>query len=361
MCDIVLKATEMCVVERDVPFVSVIVPCRNEGAYIQRCIDSIAENTYPNESLEIIVADGMSEDGTRKILAECAANVKNMRMIDNPRKTTPHALNAALEEARGDIIVRMDAHADYPRDYISQLVKWLMDTDADNVGGVCQAVPADDSVVACSIAVGMSHPFGVGNSYFRIGADAPIWVDTVPFGCYRRQVFERIGVFDVDLIRNQDDEFNFRLRRHGGRILLVPSVSVTYRTRASLKHLWRMYYQYGYYKPLVAKKIGTVMTLRQLVPACFIVSVLGGVVLGRWIPVAAWLALGLIAAYVSINAICTLGVARRQGWRRSLALPVVFFVLHISYGVGFLVGIGKWYLFRNYRTAKSDADVPLSR
>ena len=151
----------------------------------------------------------------------------------------------------------------------------LEQSGADNVGGVCRTLPASDSAMAKAIAVGMSHPLGVGNSHFRIGCrPEDRWVDTVPFGCYRREVFDRIGLFDEELVRNQDDELNLRLIKHGGRILLSPRIVCKYFARDSLAKLWRMYYQYGYFKPLVVRKVGGVMTLRQLLPPLFVLGLI---------------------------------------------------------------------------------------
>ncbi len=250
------------------PLVSVIVPCRNEGKWIGKCLQSILNNDYPRDCLEILVVDGMSGDDTRREVEAAAALHSGVRLLDNPRRITPVAMNLGIAAASGSVIVRMDAHVEYPSDYISSLVALLEKSGADNVGGVCQTLPGDGTIMARAVALGMSHPLGVGNSHFRIGASQDRWVDTVPFGCYRREVFQRIGLFDEDLVRNQDDELNLRLIKHGGRILLSPRIVCKYFARESLAKLWRMYYQYGYFKPLVVRKIGGVMTLRQLRLPC---------------------------------------------------------------------------------------------
>ncbi len=187
-----------------------------------------------------------------------------------------------IAAARGTVIVRMDAHVEYPRNYLSSLVGLLEQSGADNVGGVVQTLPANDSPIARAIACGMSHPLGVGNSHFRIGAAEDRWVDTVPFGCYRREVFDRIGLFDEELVRNQDDELNLRLIKHGGRILLSPRIVSKYFARDSLPKLWRMYYQYGYFKPLVVRKLGGVMTARQLLPPLFVLCLFATAIAAPW-------------------------------------------------------------------------------
>ena len=254
------------------PLVSVVVPCRNEERHIAQCLDSILACDFPQERLEILVVDGCSDDGTRAILARYAERYARIHVLDNPKRITPTALNIGVLAARGEIIMRMDAHVIYPASYISQLVGALEETGADNVGGIIATLPGDDSATARAIAVGLSHPLGVGNSYFRVGSRERRWTDAVSFGCYRRQVFERIGLFDEELVRNQDDEFDLRLIKHGGRVLLLPEVVSQYYARRSLRQVARMFYQYGYFKPLVAKKLGRIMTFRQLVPALFLLS-----------------------------------------------------------------------------------------
>ena len=258
------------------PMVTVIVPCRNEGKWIAPCLASILGNDYPRQRLEVLVVDGMSSDETRAVVERYAADNACIRLLDNAKQITPVALNIGIAAAQGTVVLRMDAHVDYPADYISSLVRLLVETGADNVGGVCLTRPGSETAMARAIAVGMSHPLGVGNSYFRIGSAEERWVDTVPFGCYHREVFGRIGLFDEELVRNQDDEFNFRLIRSGGRILLSPTVVCRYFTRDSLGKLWRMYYQYGYFKPLVVRKVKGVMTLRQLGPPLFVLCLVAG-------------------------------------------------------------------------------------
>jgi glycosyltransferase involved in cell wall biosynthesis len=339
---------------------SIIVPCRNEQRYIGACLDSILACDHPRADLEVLVVDGRSDDGTREIVAHYAARHPEIRLLDNPRGIVPAALNIGIRAATGDAIMRMDAHAVYPPEYVPRLLAALAESGADNVGGCVATLPADPGPVARAIAIVLSHPFGVGNSHFRIGASAPRWVDTVPFGCYRREVFGRVGLFDEDLIRNQDDEFNHRLIRHGGRVLLVPDVVARYYPRASFAKLARMYYQYGYFKPLAARKVGRVMTVRQLVPSAFVLAlVVGGLAALVW-PPARWLWLGVSASYALAVAGCALSVLRAQGPRCALALAIAFPLLHASYGVGFLRGAWDAVVHRSRRWADPSA-VPLSR
>lgn len=340
------------------PTVSIIVPCRNEEAYIARCLDSIFASDYPRDRLEVLVAEGCSSDRTREVLSDYAARHPEIILLDNATGSTPAGLNLAVRRASGDVIIRMDAHVLYPRDYVRRLVQGLEESGADNVGGVMETVPAENTPGARAIAIGLAHPFGVGNSYFRTGTLVRREVDTVPFGCYRREVFDRIGLFDEELIRNQDDEFNFRLLRRGGRILLLPDVLCRYFARRSLGHLARMYYQYGYFKPLVARKVGRVMTLRQLIPAMLVVSLLGAAALSPWIQTARFALLLVGASYGALVLACSAATVRTEGLRTGMALAVVFPTLHFSYGVGFLRGIYQHLLARS---APPAGELGLSR
>ena len=265
------------------PAVSVVIPCRNEERYIGPCLDSLLECDYPLDRLEVLVVDGMSDDRTRDIVRQYAADHSFIRLVDNPKRITPCAMNAGVLAALGDVIMPMGAHAVYTQRYISRLVEALLETGADNVGGVLVTLPADDTATARALAIALSHPFGVGNSYFRIGARERRIVDTVPFGCYRKEVFQRIGLFDEELVRNQDDELNGRLVRAGGRIMLVPEVESRYYARGSFGQVARMFFQYGYFKPLAAWKVGRVTSLRQVVPAAFVagLAVTGLLEIGR--------------------------------------------------------------------------------
>jgi glycosyltransferase involved in cell wall biosynthesis len=337
--------------------VSIILPCRNEEGYIEACLHSILATDYPHELLEILVVDGRSDDGTRTTVERCRAKVPFIHVIDNPERIVPTALNRAIRRATGDVIVRMDAHVVYPPDYVPRLVEALVESGADNVGGRLVTLPPSQDLIPRAIAQALSHPFGVGNSHFRIGTEEPRWVDTVPFGCFRRDAFTRFGLFDEDLVRNQDDEFNHRVISRGGRILLVPGVVSFYYARTSLKQVARMYYQYGYFKPLVARKIGRILTLRQLIPTVFVLGLLSTALLALlWNP-GVWVLAGLLGAYALALVSATLPAATTGGVRGAIALAAAFATMHVSYGFGFLRGF-RWLLPRRRRPAES---IPLSR
>lgn len=342
------------------PLVSVVVPCRNEARFIGGCLDSILANDYDAARVEVLVIDGASDDGTPDIVSQYAKRDGRVRLLHNPRRITPAALNVGIRAALGDVIVRMDAHNAYPPTYISSLIGWLRRSGADNVGGIWITQATGHSPVARAIALGLSHPFGVGNSYFRIGSTNPRWVDNVPFGCYRREVFDRIGLFDEDLVRNQDDELNLRLVRAGGRILLVPSIVSYYHSRPTLTKLARMNFQYGYFKPLVIRKIGAVMTVRQVVPATFVASLVVAGILAPFSAVSAALFVGVAGTYAVAAAISAIVAVPRHGVLTAAALAAVFPTMHVSYGVGFLRGLYAFFIRRQLSVANGSA-IPITR
>lgn len=319
----------------DHPFVTVLVPCRCERQHIEACLDSVLASDYPRDRFEVLVVDGMSDDGTREIVEQYAARHPIIRLVDNPKKITPVALNIGIRAARGAIVLRMDAHVSYPPAYISRLVAALLETDADNVGAVLETTPTNDTPMARAIAVALAHPLGVGNSYFRIGTRAPRWVDTIAFFCCRRELFDRVGMFDEELVRHQDGEFNARLIKQGGRILLLPDVTCRYYARASLRQVARMFFQYGYFKPLVARKVGRFMTGRQLIPPAFVATLLAASVASIWWPLARVALAALTATYAIAIGAASVKATPRCGLGGALRLMVVFPVIHFCYGLGF--------------------------
>lgn len=342
------------------PMVSVITPCRNEERFIARCLDSILATEYPRDRLEIIVVDGCSEDATRRIVSEYASRDDAVRLLDNPRRITPAALNTAIRAARGDVIVRMDAHATYSPDYIPRLVAALEESGASMVGGLVDTVPCDSSALAAAIATATRHPFGVGNSRFRVGTTERQYVDHVPFFCCRRSLFDTVGMFDEELVRNQDGEFSFRVVCSGGKILLLPDVAARYFARRSLKQVGRMFYQYAYFKVLTTRKIGRVMTPRQLVPPLFLLSFVLTALLAPWWTPGAIAFAALTGAYGLALTISAVRAAGALGPRPAALLLAVFPVMHFSYGFGY---IRRLYEFatRTNVPAEQSVLVPLSR
>lgn len=292
----------------------------------------------------------MSDDGTRDVINSLILENSHIRMLDNPDRITPSAMNNGIVHAKGDILMILGAHATYPTTYIRQCVETLLEWEADNVGGICKIEPGADSPIASALALAQKHPLGVGNSSYRVGIDSPKWVDTVPYGCFPKELFDRIGLFDIELVRNQDDEFNARIINKGGKILLDPSIEFHKRTRPTLSQTARMFYQYGYFKPLAAFKAGRVYTLRQLAPPAFVMSFVV-LAIGSFFSSYSFIAF-LMMTLLYLGA--TIGVAfvqcRDSGPRVAVWLPLSFAVMHFSYGFGALRGF--WdFLVRRRRVA----------
>lgn len=330
---------------------SVICPIYNEEKHIEACIQSVVAQDYPKDDLEVLFVDGMSGDRTREIVEKFCCAYPFIRLLDNPQRIVPTGLNIGIRAAKGDIILRLDAHAKYPIDYFSVLVKRLQETDADNVGGLCRTLPAQDTPLCRAIAHAMSSPFGMGNSHFRIGTDKEMWVDTVPFGCFRREIFDKIGLFDEELVRNQDDEFNGRIIQNGGKILLLPQVVIDYFARNSINKTAKMFYQYGLFKPLVNKKLQKPATLRQFFPPLFFAGILVGGLLSLFFPIIRWLYFGVLILYIMAGLFFGLKIQCR--WPDILWMPAVFTTIHLSYGCGYWVG-GFKLLFHKKITAQSN-------
>lgn len=335
-----------------IPFVSIILPCRNEGRYIGKVLENILAQDYPVSHLEVLVADGRSEDDTRAQVESYAARYPFIHLLDNPARVVPNALNACIERSRGEVILRMDAHAIYPSDYVRRLVDALKVYGADNAGGVWITEPGADTPVAEAIARATAHPFGIGNAAYRLGGGTPRFVDTVPFGCYPRAVFDRIGRFDEELVRNQDDEFNGRLIRSGGKIVLLPDVRIRYFARERLDKVRKMFYQYGLFKPLVNRKLGKPATVRQLFPPALLAGLTLPLLLSCWVPFLSVLWLSGVAGYLLLVLFFS--------WRLSAGSKAVFVALirvfpgiHLSYGLGYWVGIFRFLLFRTFTKGKT--------
>jgi len=345
---------------QNLPFVTVIIPCRNEKKFIAKCLDCIVGQDYPKDKLEILVIDGMSNDGTREIIKKYMEQYPFIKMLDNPKKIVPTAMNIGIKNAKGDIIIRMDAHTEYPKDYISKIVYWLNKSRADNVGGIWITKPSANTLIAEAIAIGLTSTFGVGNAYYRTGLSEHRYVDTVPFGAYRKEVFDKIGLFDEELIRNQDDELNLRLIRQGGKILLVPEIVSYYYARDSLSKLWKMYFQYGYWKIRVIQKHKLPASWRHLVPSIFILTIFVTFILGFFNPIFFYILGTIIGIYLIVSMFFSLRISLKKGLKYFIILPLVFGTLHFAYGFGFLKGIWDFVILKKHKK-KTIEDVPLTR
>lgn len=320
--------------------ISVICPTYNERQCISQCIESIISSSYEKDKMEVVFIDGMSNDGTRDIITRYMRQYPYIRILDNPHKCAPSALNIGIRATTGDIIIRLDAHAIYPPDYFRILVAYLIKLRADNVGVAIKSLPLNSSLTANAIAIAVSSRFGVGNSYCRIGTDKLMEVDTVPFGCFHRELFDRIGMFDEELTRNQDDEFNARIIKNSGKIFLIPDITLEYYSRDKVSKLARMFYQYGLFKPLVNKKIGKPTSIRQFFPTAFVLVLLTGIIASYFSKTILIIFISIIALYALLAMLFSLKSSfRGKRWKLQFVMPVIFFTIHVSYGWGYLVGI----------------------
>jgi len=326
------------------PSVSIVVPCRNEVTAIDAFLNSLLNQELENINWEVIIADGMSDDGTRDVLQQFSKKHRQIRVIDNPSHIASTGLNACIRAATGNIVIRMDVHTEYKADYVRRCVEVLERTNAANVGGACIAIQT--GYVGRAIAGAFHSPFAVGGArWHRPTYEGP--VDTVHLGCWRREVLEQIGFFDETLVRNQDDELNLRLSRAGGAIWQSPEIVSWYHPRSSLGALFRQYFQYGFWKVAVIKKHRLPASWRHLVPGAFVLvnfvvlaAALLGIIFGRgpsfWFTAAA---IGTDVAYAAAVLIAGYFVAKKDSWVLFPMLPLVFSTYHVAYGLGFLFGI----------------------
>lgn len=331
------------------PLVSIVLPCRNEQGFIQDCLQSLLKQELPEGGLEIVVADGMSTDGTREYLQQLAASHPQIRVLDNPGRIVSTGLNGAIRIARGDFIVRMDAHTVYAPDYVQRCLAVLRETGADNVGGPMRTTAA--TFMERAIRAVFHSAFAVGGARSH-RTDYDGYVETVIYGCWRRELFERIGYFDEELVRNQDDEHNLRLVRAGGTIYQSTRIQSWYHVRGSLRTLFRQYMQYGYWKVLVIRKHRLPASWRHLVPGAFLGGLcLLGIAGLVWQP-AAWGALSLAAVYAAAVLAAALVIAARTQWTLLPALPIIVPCFHLGYGYGFLRGLVDFILLKNAPAAR---------
>lgn len=341
--------------------VSIIVPCRNEEGYIKKFIESIINIDYPKESLEVLIVDGDSDDGSKEIILEYANKYPYIKLLNNPQKTVPCGMNLGIQNAKGDIIIRMDVHAIYPKDYIKKLIYYIEKLKADNVGGAWETIPSGDTLVARSIALSMSSLFGVGNAKYRTLKDdkAKEWyeVDTVPFGCYRKEIFDKVGYYDEDLIRNQDNELNERIIKYGGKIYLIPSIKIKYFARKNYSQLFKMFYQYGYFGPLVDKKLKKFTRIRRYIPAIFLLSMFLPIIMSLINLKFAYITVLIFLFYTMVNLSFSTWIAIKQ--KDITLVPflfIAFLTSHFSYGLGYIIGFFDFILLN-----KKLKDISLSR
>jgi len=321
----------------------VVIPCRNEVNYIGRCIASLLDARRGDLRLSIVVADGMSDDGTRDEVLRIASMHPEVQLMDNVQRTTPFALNLGLCDLDYDVGIILGAHAEVSPGFLTENARVLREhPEVGCAGGIITNMHENEMARVISLA--MSSPFGVGNAHFRTGGKSG-YVDTVAFGAYRREVFERVGFFDEELVRNQDDEFNYRVTKAGFKIYLDPAIESQYYVRGSFGKLYKQYFQYGYWKVFVNRKHGAITTLRQLAPPVWMLFVSIGWLGFLMHPVLGYAYAGTIILYLMVAKITAI---RSAGWRPSMIMRLIlcYVILHASYGWGYLKGILHFYLFR---------------
>jgi succinoglycan biosynthesis protein ExoA len=319
-----------------VPFVSVLVPMFNEERYITRCLESLFRQDYPRDRYEILVIDGDSSDASPTLVAQMRTQHPEIRILRNQGRFVAKALNMGIRQARGEIIVRMDAHAAAPPHYISVCVKYLLADQIDHVGGIMK--PVGNSYWGQSIALATSCPFGIGNSKHRTsrrkGDDEAGWL-----GAFWKKTLLAIGGYDESMRVNEDDDLSYRLLKEGKKILRTPELEIIYFCRSSLAGLWIQYFRYGFWKVSVIQKYGKLTSIRHLVPAGFVLILVTALSFSFFSPYFSYLLLAILGMYALVSSTCALHVALKSGFHYVLSLPIIFLTLHLSYGTGFILGL----------------------
>lgn len=325
------------------PRLSVIIPCRNEERFIAQCLDSIIGNEYPEHRLEIVVVDGMSTDATESIVREYGKRHSYIKLVSNLKRITPSGLNIGIASSTGEIVCRIDAHARIAADYLRRCVEWLLSGKADNVGGAMRTLPRNSSLEARSIALCMSHKFGVGNSAFRNAGREVALVDTVFGGCYRREIFTHIGEFNERLPRTQDLEFNHRVSKSGGRIVLDPAIHCDYFASPDLRLFAKHNFEDGIWSILpFAYSEAVPIRWRHLLPLAFIVTVLVLAAAGLWFRLSCLFLVAVMLVYGALSIGCSIQLGVRYKHAAFVfMMPLVFAVRHFAYGFGSLCGLFK--------------------
>ncbi|MEG0132755.1 MAG: glycosyltransferase family 2 protein [Clostridium sp.] len=334
--------------------VSIVIPCRNEENFIGKCIDSFMVQSYPKELLTVVVADGMSTDNTRDIIEKHKEKYGNIILVDNIEFTAPKGMNKGIKATNSDIVIIFGAHSFADKDFVLENVKALENEEIACCGGPIETI--NDSDKGAAIGLAMSCPFGVGNALFRF-ADKETFVDTVAFGAYRREVLDEIGLFDEELTRNQDDELNMRVTKANKKILLTPKVKSTYYSRASFKKLWKQYFQYGFWKVRVIQKHKKPAAIRHLIPLLFVLYLIGGSVLSLFFKPIRILFFGILALYLLLDICFAVKISRNQKLKCIPYIIITFPLLHISYGLGFILGIWNFYIVKSKNIVKNNTDM----
>lgn len=331
------------------PTVSIIIPCRNEIRFIGTCLESVLNNGFPLDQLEILVVDGMSEDGTRGIIEGYAARYSLIRLIDNPKKVTPYAINIGIRAARGGILMRLDAHTVCDKNYIAQCIRVITHYGADDVGGTLRITARDNTIVGRAIVKALTLRFGVGNLKYRFSQpDEPEIVDTVAFFCVRRELFEKIGLFNEKLTRIQDMEFKRRLARAGGKIMLAPGAFADYQARSDFKSFWKHNWADGVWTVLAFAHAELMpVRPRHLAPACLVGALLVTGMFALASPISLWAFLAVTGLYLLVAFLLATRIAvQDREWRFIFLVPFTIATMHAMRGLGSLWGVARLFTER---------------
>jgi succinoglycan biosynthesis protein ExoA len=323
------------------PTVSIIIPCYNERPTIHLLLEALYHQTCPHSDMEVVISDGGSTDGTPLVVDEWHQLHSDLAImvINNPARTIPSALNAAIQASTGEIIIRLDAHSKPRQDYVERVLKALAEGRGVNVGGVWDIQPSSEHWIARSIAAAAGHPVGVGDARYRYSEQAG-FVDTVPFGAFKRTLLDQVGLFDETLLTNEDYEFNARIQRIGGKIWLDPQIRSIYFARENLPALARQYWRYGYWKVQMLRRYPETLRWRQALPPLFVLGILILILLAFFFTSVAWLLLAIIGIYLSILLLVGLQLAIKQKRVGLLfGVPLAIACMHFSWGSGFLWGL----------------------
>ncbi len=322
--------------------VSVIIPCRNEAEYIEKTIHSLYNQKNVPGEIEILVVDGMSTDGTQELLNKMSSEDGRLKLIQNPKKITPIAMNLGIKNAHGEYIAIMGAHSEYDENYLSECIK-LFEKDSAIMctGGPIFSEGRTNFGKAAALA--MSHPIGVGNAKHRF-PNYEGFAEGAGFPVFKKEVFEKIGLYDESLIRNQDDELNFRLTKAGYKVYLSPKVKSKYYVRDHPKKLFAQYFNYGFWRVATLKKHGTAVSFRQLIPTLFYLTIIITIIIAPLLTINALITIFTIPViYLVIIAIFTAKIIKEKGIKIGFRFPLAIMILHFSYAFGFLKGISLFF------------------
>ena len=329
--------------------VTVILPIRNEEKFINKTLKSIINQKFDGD-LEIIISDGLSNDGTLEIVKKNQKKYKNIKLVRNTAKIVPVGFNRALNFAKGDIIIRVDGHSTMEPDFIKNSIKILNKKNASCVGGPTKHF--SNTFIGKNISIAQCSYFGAGGASFRTGVSKGKYVNTLAFGAYKRAEFLKVGAYDEELIRNQDEEFNYRIVKNGGKIWIDPSIKSIYYVRNSILKLFSQYFYYGFYKVRVIQKIKSIFSLRHFVPAIFVLTLILFVVIAIFQRIF-WPIFFFGALYLFVNVTFSIYESVKSHAKSLVLLPIIYFIMHLSYGLGFLAGL---VLFANRWGASSVMD-----